>query len=83
MEFVAERAQPVGQTIQQQNVNTYGQGVLQPHHDLQQRQQQQQQRQHQQLLTSQLPQKSLVSKGKYTLHDFQIMRTLGTGSIFW
>ena len=80
MEFVAEGAQPVGQTIQQQNVNTYGQGVLQPHHDLQQRQQQQQQRQHQQLLTSQLPQKSLVSKGKYTLHDFQIMRTLGTGS---
>lgn len=27
-----------------------------------------------------LPQKSTVSKGKYTLHDFQIMRTLGTGS---
>lgn len=27
-----------------------------------------------------LPQKSTVSKGKYTLQDFQIMRTLGTGS---
>ncbi|KAL6942388.1 cAMP-dependent protein kinase catalytic subunit [Hanseniaspora vineae] len=29
---------------------------------------------------SQLPQRSTVSKGKYTLQDFQIMRTLGTGS---
>ena len=27
-----------------------------------------------------LPQRSTVSKGKYSLHDFQIMRTLGTGS---
>lgn len=27
-----------------------------------------------------LPQRSVVSKGKYSLQDFQIMRTLGTGS---
>lgn len=27
-----------------------------------------------------LPQRSTVSKGKYSLNDFQIMRTLGTGS---
>ena len=46
---------------------------------------QQQQQEHLQnneyyLKKSLLPQKSTVSKGKYTLHDFQIMRTLGTGS---
>ncbi|SCV01261.1 LAMI_0G10352g1_1 [Lachancea mirantina] len=30
--------------------------------------------------SSMLPQRSTVSKGKYTFRDFQIMRTLGTGS---
>ncbi|CCC66670.1 hypothetical protein NCAS_0A01100 [Naumovozyma castellii] len=38
------------------------------------------QQQQQQVPRSQLPQRSVVSKGKYTLHDFQVMRTLGTGS---
>ncbi|XBW34802.1 hypothetical protein QEN19_000368 [Hanseniaspora menglaensis] len=32
------------------------------------------------LKQSMLPQRSTTSKGKYSLHDFQIMRTLGTGS---
>lgn len=46
---------------------------------------QQQQLQHQKhadflLKQSMLPQRSTVSKGKYSLHDFHIMRTLGTGS---
>ncbi|VVT57108.1 uncharacterized protein SAPINGB_P005538 [Magnusiomyces paraingens] len=30
--------------------------------------------------SSQLPKRSTISKGKYTLSDFQILRTLGTGS---
>lgn len=31
-------------------------------------------------ITSKLPTKSSNSKGKYSLHDFQVMRSLGTGS---
>ena len=36
--------------------------------------------QQQHYMNDKFPQKSTVSKGKYTLQDFQIMRTLGTGS---
>ena len=43
-----------------------------------QTQSQSQQQQH--YVNDKFPQKSTVSKGKYTLQDFQIMRTLGTGS---
>jgi len=54
-----------------------------PQQQIQQQQQPQHHHHHPQPISieqSLLPQKSTVSKGKYTLNDFQIMRTLGTGS---
>ncbi|KAI5952333.1 TPK2 [Candida jiufengensis] len=66
------------------------QAQVQEHAKQEEQQRQQQQQQHQQhvpknaaeeaIERSLLPQRSTVSKGKYSLNDFSIMRTLGTGS---
>ena len=75
-------------TQAQANLHAQQQAQLQEQQRQQQFAQQQQQQQQQQQTTaadaaiqkSLLPTRSTVSKGKYSLQDFSIMRTLGTGS---
>lgn len=62
------QVQPVQYIPQEQHVHAAIHGVPQ------------QEQEAQKDLSSLLPQKSAVSKGKYSLTDFHIMRTLGTGS---
>ena len=79
---VPQGYQPQQQPISSSASPNFPQPQLQ-HNQPQQQQQQPQQIHHHQPVSieqSLLPQKSTISKGKYTLNDFQIMRTLGTGS---
>lgn len=64
---------------QQQGLNQE-QGLVQPQLPTQQYMSAEQQRADEAIKQSLLPERSTVSKGKYSLTDFRIMRTLGTGS---
>jgi len=73
------------QQLQQQQFQQQEQNAQQQEVKLQQQQQQHQQNvpksaADEAIQRSLLPQRSTVSKGKYSLNDFSIMRTLGTGS---
>uniref|UniRef100_A0A0L0NR37 cAMP-dependent protein kinase n=1 Tax=Candidozyma auris TaxID=498019 RepID=A0A0L0NR37_CANAR len=82
-QFLPQQQQiPLYQHQLQQLMQVQPQPVPQPqqHYALLQQQQQQQQADNHAINLSLLPSRLTVSKGKYALSDFAIMRTLGTGS---